>query len=99
MSDHGIDEAVEKILADPTYARYVLENPEKALTSDFDLEPGEWRSIHWSLKQDIEDSARQARYAQLPQLTGYRHLAQLPRLKGNIDRAGGEPTAHGRLVR
>ncbi|MGH2588242.1 MAG: hypothetical protein ACRDJE_25260, partial [Dehalococcoidia bacterium] len=56
MSDQAIDAAVEKILSDPVYAGEVYYNPEEALCSQFELEPGEWRSIAWSLRQDVEDS-------------------------------------------
>jgi len=56
MSDQAIDAAVEKILGDQDYARLVYESPEEALKAEFDLAPGEWRSIAWCLREDVEGS-------------------------------------------
>lgn len=92
MSDKGVDQAVEKILADPAFARQVLDTPEWALTSNFPLLVGEWRSISWALLQDVLDSTD---FKQIK----YNLLAQLPKLKGNIDRADEDPTVHARLMR
>jgi hypothetical protein len=87
----GLDEAVEKILADPSYAREVLQNPELALTSSYRLLPGEWRSIHWSLVEDVINAIDLGN-------VDFRHLSQLPKLRGGIDRASQDPTAHARLT-
>ena len=88
----GLEAAVEKILADPKYARKVLEAPEATLQSDFDLDAGEWRAIHWSLQQDVIESIDFTKVK-------YKFVTQLPKFKGNIDRASAEPTAHARLAR
>lgn len=86
-SNQGLDEAVEKILADPSFARDVLQNPERALTSRFTLSQGEWRSISWSLLEDV------FRAIELHQIE-FNYLSQLPRLKGGIDTASDTPTVH-----
>jgi hypothetical protein len=99
MSDRGIDKAVEKILADHEFAKKVLSDPERTLTSQFDLEPGEWRSIHWALKQDVEDSVGEVSgYAGLNlSNVNLTYTKQIPTLKGQFDRGSYTPTSHANL--
>lgn len=90
MSDEAIDAAVAKIISDHDYARRVLENPKEALTSEFDLAEGEWRSIHWVLVEDVHD-------ATAPEVTGFAvapvdfgnvtfdRLQLIPSMKGGFD--------------
>jgi len=98
MSDKGIDACVEKLLADPEYAKRALKEPEQTLTADHDLDPGEWRSIHWALKQDVEDSLGDVTGHSIASINftavNFNYLRQLPTLKGSIDRMGTAAT-HG----
>ncbi|MGH2586361.1 MAG: hypothetical protein ACRDJE_15715 [Dehalococcoidia bacterium] len=92
MSDQGIDAAVEQILADQAYAKEVYQNPQQALTSRFDLDPPEWRSIAWALRKDVEDSIGDVSGHGPPTLNfglvEFRTIRRVPALKGSIDRAG-----------
>jgi len=92
MSHQGIDAAVEKILADQGYAKEVYQNPEQALRSQFDLAPGEWRSIAWAVQKDVQDSLGDVSGHALPTFNfsavQFRTVGRIPSLKGNIDRAG-----------
>jgi hypothetical protein len=87
MSDKGIDSAVERILRDPEFAKRVFRDPERTLTREFDLEWGEWRSIHWSLLQDVAEAVDFGRVK-------FDLVRQIPRVKGRFDRNAMQPTVH-----
>jgi hypothetical protein len=87
MSDKGIDAAVDRILKDPEFAKRVLSDPEKTLTREFDLEWGEWRSIHWSLLQDVAATVDF-------RAVNFELVRRIPRVKGAFDRNAMQPTVH-----
>jgi hypothetical protein len=102
MSDQAIDAAVEKILSDPDYAAQVHANPESALTSQFDLAPEEWRSIGWSLQQDVQNSLGDVQgydgyqfiVSHFPVIR-FDFIRQVPTFRTNFDRADDDvPTKH-----
>ena len=84
MSDQ-IDAAVEKILNDPEFATEVLKNPERTLTRAFDLEWGEWRSIHWALLQDVAGHVNLAE-------VDMDFVKRVPEYKGTFDTHAMGPT-------
>lgn len=98
MSDQGIDAAVEKILADQTFAKEVYQNPQEALTSQFELDPPEWRSIAWAVQRDVEDSLGDVSGHAPPTLNfgsvEFRTVGRISALKGTIIRLADDvPTA------
>jgi hypothetical protein len=51
-ADH-VAAAIDRIKSDPEFAAAVLREPEATLAEDYDLEPNEWKAIHYGLAQDI----------------------------------------------
>jgi len=51
-ADH-VAAAIERIKSDPEFAAAVLREPEAVLAQDYDLEPNEWKAIHYGLAQDV----------------------------------------------
>ena len=98
MSDEAVDAAVEKILSDQSYAQHVYMNPEEALASQFNLEPGEWQSLAWGLRRDVEDSLgdTQGFTVEPPaidfSLVQFTHISRVPAVKGEWDRKAMGPT-------
>lgn len=97
MSQQATDAAVEKILADPDFAAQVYQDPEKTLTSQFELLPGEWRAISACLQQDVQDSVGDVKGHLYGRDTfvslQYGRLIQLPGFYGSINFNAFGPTA------
>jgi len=94
MSEKEVNQAVERILRDPAFAKKVYEKPEETLAGTFDLLPGEWTSIAWCLQRDVEHGL-----AQQNTLTDrffssldYRLISQIPTFQGIFDRYAASPT-------
>jgi hypothetical protein len=96
MSQQTVEAAIEKIVADPEYAAKVYQGAEEALTSQFDLAPGEWRAIEASLKQDVEDSLGDVQGHTLGRdrfaSVSYVRLTALPAYHGSINPNAFGPT-------
>jgi hypothetical protein len=96
MSDQAIDDAIAKIMADPEFARQVYEHPEEALSGNFDLLPGEWRTISTCVNIDVQESlgevqgfaAGSANFGAVQWTT----LGQATQFKSSFDRFSTSPT-------
>lgn len=53
MSADQVAAAIERIKSDHEFASAVLREPEASLMESFDLQPNEWKAIHYGLAQDV----------------------------------------------
>ena len=56
MTSKDLRAAVERIKADPGFARRAYEEPEAALPVEYNLDPSQWQAVHRALVADVEDA-------------------------------------------
>jgi hypothetical protein len=66
MTAKDMQAAVDRIKADPDFARRAYEDPEAVLPSEYDLGPAQWKALHQALVADIDDSDEDVSGFQLP---------------------------------
>lgn len=55
MAKKDLRAAVERIKADPDFARRAYEDPEAVLPTEYDLDPSQWQAVHRALVADLDD--------------------------------------------
>ena len=66
MRTKDLRAAVERIKADPDFARRAYEEPEAVLPTEYDLDPSQWQVVHRALVADVEDADDDVSGFQLP---------------------------------
>ena len=56
MKAKDVRAAVDRIKADPDFARRAYEDPEAVLPIEYDLDPSQWQAVHRALVADMEDA-------------------------------------------
>jgi hypothetical protein len=56
MTAKDVRAAVDRIKADPDFARRACDDPEAVLPIEYDLDPSQWQAVHRALVADVEDA-------------------------------------------
>jgi hypothetical protein len=56
MTTKDLRAAVERIKADPDFARRAYEEPEAVLPIEYDLDSSQWQAVHRALVTDVDDA-------------------------------------------
>ncbi len=80
MSSEQVAAAIDRIKNDSKFAAAVLREPEATLTAEFDLEPNEWKAIHFGLAQDVSRAVdfSQVEWSSISDIRGAFHKVMTP---------------------
>jgi hypothetical protein len=92
MTSKDMRAAVERLMADPEFARRAYEEPEKVLPVEFDLDPAQWQAVHRALAAEVDDTEDDVAGFQILDWSARRDFPHLAALVSPRDISTGQAT-------